>query len=155
MYCSSCGAAVQPDLSYCNRCGAELVSKERSANKQHPSQLPPGLLVCAIVVVTTVGLGSILAMLQLLRQSPQLAGEIMVFSVFMILLILAIEILFIWLLLRPSTDAKGAADLNQLRGTALRELDPGQKVMLPQSSFSVTEHTTRTLEPIQSQPKAE
>jgi len=128
-------------------------AKERSANK--PSELPPGLLVCAIVVVTIVGLGAIILLLALLKQSPELAGVIMAFSVLSFLIVLATEILFIWLLLRSKTDAKGTADLSQLNGPALRELDLGQAPMLPKPTVSVTEHTTRTLEPIQSQRKAE
>src|SRR5216683_2307915 len=121
MYCSSCGTAVKTGLSYCNRCGAEVGAKERSANK--PSELPPGLLVCAIVVVTIVGLGAIILLLALLKQSPELAGVIMAFSVLSFLIVLATEILFIWLLLRSKTNAKGTADLSQLNGPALRELD--------------------------------
>jgi hypothetical protein len=145
--------AVNAGLSYCNRCGAELGAKDRSANKL--SELPPGLLVCAIVVVTTVGLGAIIGLLALLKQSPEFAGVIMAFSMLSVLIVLATEILFIWLLLRSKTNAKGAADLSQLRGPALRELDQGQTHMLPQPTVSVTEHTTRTLEPIQSQQKSE
>lgn len=155
MYCSSCGTEVKAGLSYCNRCGAEVGPKERSANKLNPSDLPPGLLVCAIVVVTIVGLGAILALLTMLKQSPELWGVIMAFSMLSVLLILAIESLFIWLLLRPKTDAKGAADPGQLRGPALRELDPGQMHMLHKPTVSVTEHTTRTLEPLQSQQEVE
>ena len=34
MYCSSCGAAVPAGLSYCNRCGADLRSKESSVAKR-------------------------------------------------------------------------------------------------------------------------
>jgi hypothetical protein len=153
MYCSSCGAAVNAGLSYCNRCGAEVGTKGVSANKL--SELPPGLLVCAIVVITTVGLAAIYALLALLNQTPEFAPVIMGFSVLSVLIVLATEILFIWLLLRSKTKAKGAANLSELRGPALRELDPGQTNMLPEPTVSVTEHTTRTLEPIQSQQKAE
>jgi hypothetical protein len=57
--------------------------------------------------------------------------------------------------LRSKTPAKGAADLSHLKDTpALRELDVGQAHALPASTMSVTEHTTRTLEPIPSR-KAE
>ena len=146
MYCSSCGAAVNPGLSYCNRCGTE-VGKERSANKL--AELSAASLVWAIVAITTVGVGAILAFLGQLKEAPQFAGQIMGFSVLSLLVVLATEILFIWLLLRPKTGAKRAADPTQLKGTrALRELDVGQADALPASTMSVTEHTTRTLEPI-------
>lgn len=153
MYCSSCGAAINAGLSYCNRCGAEVGAKEGGANKL--SELPPGLLVCAIVVITTVGLGAIFGLLALLNQTPQFAPVIMGFSVLSVLIVLATEILFIWLLLRSKTTAKGATGVNQLAEPVLRELNPGQAQMLSKPNVSVTEHTTRTLEPIQSQQKAE
>ena len=154
MYCSSCGTAVKAGLSYCNHCGAEVGTKERSANKL--SELSPNFLVGAIIAVTIVGLATITTLLSLLKKSPEIASVIMAFSILSFLIILAIEILLIWLLLRSKTNAKGAADLSQLKGSALRrELDPGQAHMLPQPTAGVTEHTTRTLEPIQSQRKAE
>ena len=153
MYCSSCGTAVRAGLSYCNRCGAEVGAKERSANKL--SELSPNFLVAAIIAVTVVGLATISALLGLLKKSPEIAPVILGFAVLSFLIVLGIEILFIWLLLRSKTLAKGAADPSQLKGPALRELDPGQAHTLPHPAASVTEHTTRTLEPIQSQRKAE
>jgi hypothetical protein len=149
MYCSSCGVAVNPGLSYCNRCGAEVGAKERSTNKL--SELSAGSLVWAIVAITIVGLGAVISLLARLKETPEFAGPIMGFSVLSLLIILATEILFIWLLLRSKTAAKGAADPSQLKGTpALRELDGGQAQAIPASTVSVTEHTTRTLEPIPS-----
>ena len=152
MYCSSCGTAAIASLSYCNRCGAELAAKEPGANKL--SELSPGLVVWAIVAVTFVGLGSIIALLALLRQSPEFAGVIMGFSVLSFLLVLAAEIVFIWLLLRPKTK-KEAGDLTQLKGPALKELGMAHGCVLPEPARSVTEHTTRTLEPVHRQQEGE
>ncbi len=143
MYCSSCGVAVNPGLSYCNRCGAEVGAKERGANKL--SELSAGSLVWAIVAITIVGLGAVISLLARLKESPEFAGVIMGFSVLSLLIVLATEILFIWLLLRSKTPAKGAAELSNLKGhlkdtPALRELDVGQAHALPASTGSVTEH---------------
>ena len=153
MYCSSCGTAAIAGLSYCNRCGAELGAKEPGANKL--SELSPGLVVWAIVAVTFVGLGSIIALLALLKQSPEFAGVIMGFSALSFLLVLAAEIVFIWLLLRPKTGKREARDLTQVTGTALKELGMAQGGVLPEPARSVTEHTTRTLEPVHGQQKGE
>lgn len=153
MYCSSCGLEVNPGLSYCNRCGAEVGAKERSTNKL--SELSAGSLVWAIVAITIVGLGAVISLLARLKETPEFAGVIMGFSLLSLLVVLATEILFIWLLLRSKTDPKGAAEKGHLKSTpALRELDAGQAHGLPASKGSVTEHTTRTLEPIPSR-KAE
>ena len=150
MYCSSCGTAVKPGLSYCNRCGAEVGATERSANKR--SELSPNFLLAAIVAVTIVGLAAITTLLSLLKKSPDFAGVIMAFSMLSFLVILATEILFIWLLLRSKTNAK---DPSQLKGSSRRELEQGHAHMLPHPTASVTEQTTRTLEPIPSQRKVE
>ena len=152
MYCSSCGTAVTEGLSYCNRCGAKVDAKVGSAKL---AELSPNFLVASIVWITIVGLVAIIALLALLKKSPEIAGVILAFSVLCFLLVLATEILFIWLLLRSKTKAKGAPDPSQLRGPALRELDPGQAHMLHSPTVSVTDHTTRTLEPIQNQRKTE
>ena len=147
MYCSSCGAVVNPGLSYCNRCGAEVGAKERSTNKL--SELSAGSLVWAIVAITIVGLGAVISLLARLKETPEFAGVIMGFSVLSLLVVLATEILFIWLLLRSKTGGKGGAEKGRLKGTpAVRELDAGQAHGIPASTGSVTEHTTRTLEPI-------
>jgi hypothetical protein len=153
MYCSSCGTAAIAGLSYCNRCGAELAAKEPGANKL--SELSPGLVVCAIVAVTFVGLGAIIALLALLKQSPEFAGVIMGFSALSFLLVLAAEIVFIWLLLRPKTGKQEADDLTQLKGPALKELGMAHGRVLPEPASSVTEHTTRTLEPVHGQQEGE
>src|SRR6266403_1796878 len=105
MYCFSCGTAVTPGLSYCNRCGAEVGPKERSANKL--SELSPGLLVCAIVVVTIGGLGAIITLLMVLKE------------------------------------------------LATKELSAARERLLPEPLPSITEHTTRALEPMSNQGKAE
>jgi len=85
MYCASCGMAVSPSLSYCNRCGAELNAKDRSSNKR--SEASPESLVWALTSV------------------------------------------------------------NELEGSKAR--------VLPEPSFSVTDHTTHTLEPAERKRQAE
>ena len=79
----------------------------------------------------------------------------MAFLVLSFLIVLTTEIVFIWLLVRSKTNSRGAPDLRQLKGPAQRELDTGQAHMLSNPTVSVTEHTTHTLEPIQSRRKTE
>jgi hypothetical protein len=153
MYCFSCGTAVTAGLSYCNRCGAEVGPKERSANKL--SELSPGLLVCAIVVVTIGGLGAIITLLMVLKESPEFAGVIMAFSMLSVLIVLATEIVFIWMLLRRTRVTKEAGDTERLKEQATKELSAARERLLPEPLPSITEHTTRTLEPMSSQGKAE
>jgi predicted amidophosphoribosyltransferase len=66
MYCSSCGAAVSQDLSYCNRCGAKLNGvKGDSAIKL--SEAKPESLINAIVAVFVCGLGAIIGLMAVMK----------------------------------------------------------------------------------------
>jgi ABC-type transport system involved in multi-copper enzyme maturation permease subunit len=151
MYCSSCGTETKAGLSYCNRCGAKVEAKEGRAKV---SELSPNFLVAAIVWVTIIGLGAIIALLGLLKKSPELAGVITVSLVLSFIIVLATEIMFAWLLVRSKTNAK-APDLSHIKGTDPRELEPGQAQMLTSPGVSVTERTTRTLEPVRSRQKTD
>lgn len=153
MYCSSCGLAVKPELSYCNRCGVELNAKARSAVKL--TTVPPAFLVAAIVFVTVFGLGALTGLMAVMRLSLNFdTGLITGFAGLAFLLICAVDSVFIWLLLRAMSMAKAADPLTQQRPTN-RELDSAPARALAEPAASVTEHTTRTLEPSHSERGAE
>ncbi len=152
MYCSSCGEAVKPGLSYCNRWGAELSGKERSATK--PFDISPDSLVWAIVVVTVGGLAMLIGLMALMKESNFNLGLIVAFTVLSFLLLLGAASVFIWLLLRSKSGAKETSDTAQLKEPATKELGAAQARALAEPAPRVTEHTTRTLEPIYSERKA-
>lgn len=159
MYCSSCGSAVTPGLSYCNRCGAELnanpATKESGGTKG--SDLPESL-VWAIVAVSVGGLGVLIGLMAVMKNELHFAnGLIALFSLLSFVLLLAAESIFIWLLLSSQRRAREneAADTPQLKGTATKELGEPQGRMLAEPAMSVTEHTTRTLEPVYRERKTE
>jgi hypothetical protein len=139
-------------LSYCNRCGVKLESKERSPNKA--SDLTADKLVWAIVAVTVFGLGAVVAMLELLKQSPQFFGPIMAFAMLSLLLVVATEGVFLWLLLRSKKRAASGEEPALLRQSATKELEAGQMLGLPEPALSVTDQTTRILEPVPTGRKA-
>ena len=150
MYCSSCGSAAPPGLSYCNRCGADLRVKELSpespARRSGPS---PDSLVWAIVGVTTIGLGAVIALMVITKEVLHFNdGLINGFSVATFLSFLLVDVLFAWLLLSSKRDQKRSNDLVQLKAEITRELSSAQPHSLPEPANSVTEHTTRTLEPV-------
>ena len=132
MYCSSCGSAVTPGLSYCNRCGAELTAKK--SGSQNTPQLPE-YLVWSIVAVSVGGLGVLIGLMAVMKNELHLAnGLIVLFSLLSFLLLLAAESIFIWLLLssqrRAQSREKDAADLTQLKGSAAKELGEGHERLL-------------------------
>ena len=134
MYCSSCGAAVPQGLSYCNRCGVELNTKD-SLQPQRAH------LIAAIVFVTVGGLGVLTGLSAVLMGAFDHAQLLAV--VFLgFLLILGLDLAFLWLLL----DRKKGAKESELREIIRREVGDARTHALPEPAFSVTENTTRTLD---------
>jgi hypothetical protein len=150
MYCSSCGSAVTPGLSYCNRCGSELTAKK--AAPKNSTQLSESL-VWAIVGVSVGGLALIIGLMAVMKNELHFDNQLIVLlSLLSFLLLLAAETVFIWLLLNSTRRAKlrepDSSDSTQLRGSATKELGEPQERLLTEPPVTVTEHTTRTLEPV-------
>lgn len=147
MYCSSCGSAVPPGLSYCNRCGADLRPKENEvAKRSGPS---PNFLVGGIVAVTTFGLFLVIMLMGVMSNvlhSPD--GLINGFAAVAFLSVLLVDVLFAWLLLRSKKSRTEKTDVIQLKEAIRAELHAAQTWGLPEPAASVTDHTTRTLEPV-------
>ena len=144
MYCSSCGAEFAPGLSYCNRCGAELNAKE-SVPGTVSSGPAPNFLIVGIFGVTTGGLFATAALIEVMKQIPDFPAAWIMAVVFLdFLLILAADSLFAMLLLRSKRPHKEVGPEER----TTQELSQRTAPALPEPTFSVTEHTTRTLDPV-------
>ena len=153
MYCSSCGGAVAPGRSYCNHCGAKLGGAKADAGL---SQLSQDSLVWAIVSVFVVGMGTTIGLMAMLKKLVDLSPVlILAFGLLSFALMIAIESVFIYLLLsRRRTGAKEAGG-EDAKGQTTRELDVGREARaLPEPVPSVTEQTTRAFEPAYSERKS-
>jgi hypothetical protein len=145
MYCLSCGSAVPPGLSYCNRCGADLRPKENEVTRR--SGPSPDSLVAGIVFVTIFGLGAVIVLMGVMsRVLHSSDGLINGFAAVTFLSVLLVDALFAWLLLRPKKSVKENVDITQLKETIRAELHAARTSGLPEPVSSVTDHTTRTLE---------
>jgi hypothetical protein len=150
MYCPSCGSAVPLNLSYCNHCGAELNGTE-SVRPREPG-LPPGLLVAGISAVTIGGLFATAALVVVTRDVPNFpAAWVMAIVGLTFLLILAADSLFAFLLLRSKKRDK-EPETKEFTTQGLRERTVPA---LSEPGFSVTEHTTRTLEAVDASRESE
>ena len=148
MYCSSCGVAVVQGLSYCNYCGAKL-SGPKGDNVIESSEVKPEFLVAAMVVVFGFGLAGIIVLMGMMKAVLQLnVGQIFAFALLSFLIMLSLEGVFIRLLFRRKRGTEETGDTVQLKGPATKELDAAQARVLPEPVPSVTEHTTRTFEPL-------
>ena len=153
MYCSTCGTTLTEGLSYCNRCGAGVGGKNLTVPLK-PAPIPE-FLVWAIVAVSVGGLAILVGLIAVMKESGFSHGLIALFSLLSFLLLLGAESVFIWLILRSKSAAKELSVLPQPQELTTRDLAGRQVHALPEPAPSVTEQTTRTLEPVFREHKAE
>jgi hypothetical protein len=147
MFCSSCGVAVTQGLSYCNYCGARLSVEGDHTSKS--AELKPNSLVFGMIIVFVFGLIAITMLMGMMKVIMRFdVGLILAFACLSFLIMLLLEGVFIWHLFRLKRGTKEASDTAIPKGQTTKELDAGQLRALPEAMPSVTEHTTRTLEPV-------
>jgi hypothetical protein len=155
MYCSTCGVAVAQGLSYCNYCGAKL-SRANGDNASESSGVKPELVVSAMVGLFILGLVAIAVLIGVMKQVAGFDLPILLtVTLFSFVLMLVVEGVLIWLLLKGKKGAKEAGDTERLKEQKTQELGEAQARVLPEPVTSVTEHTTRAFEPIYSERKSE
>jgi len=147
MYCSSCGVSVVQGLSYCNYCGAKLTG-EKGDNAIKSSEVKPESLVWAMVAVLVFGFVAIVFLMMSMKMVGLNVGQILAFTILSFLIMLLVEGVFIWQLLRRKRGAGETGDTALSKEQATKELDAAQARVLPEAMPSVTEHTTRAFEPI-------
>ena len=152
MYCSSCGVVVAQGLSYCNYCGAKL-NGEKSDTASKASELRPVSLVWAMVAVLVFGLVGIVFLMLAMKMVGLNEAIILAFTLWSFLLILLIEGVFIWKLLRSKPRGATPAETGY-KDPSTSELDAARVRVLPEPMPSVTEHTTRAFDPIYSERKS-
>src|SRR5712671_2434165 len=148
MYCSSCGVAVAPGLSYCNYCGEELAGAKRNSPIKSP-EVKPETLIASMVFTFVFGLVAITMLMGVLKVMLHLENGLILFlALLSFLVMLSLEGVFIRLLFRRRRDHEEAAATGRLTGQRTRELDAAQVRGLPEPMPSVTEHTTRAFDPV-------
>jgi hypothetical protein len=155
MYCSSCGGTVTRGLSYCNHCGAKLNAAKDDGGGNKASELSPESLVWAIVAIFTVGIGTTIGLMAVMKDLLGFNnGLIIAFSSLTLLLTLIITGVFISLLMDRRRETKEVSDGASSKDQTTKELDAAEARALPEPARSVTEHTTRSFEPIYSERKS-
>ncbi len=159
MYCSTCGKTLNPGLSYCNNCGARIGSvKEESA----PGHIDHSynLLVIFLFITPIAGIGIIIGLMAAMRArlgfGEEMIGLVVIMSFF---LLLVSELGLIWLLARRSKSDKKPEGYSQtpvprLNEVVLKGLPANQAHSVYDGIPSVTEHTTKTLDPVPRKPKS-
>jgi hypothetical protein len=146
MFCSSCGVAVTKGLSFCNYCGAKLPSTETGLDFQ---EVKPGLLVSAMAGIFVLGLPGIAFIIFMLNAALRLdPQQTMAFAWVTFLLLVALEAVFLFLLLRGKGRKDENREIDQFKGPQTRELEMKHAGALSEPIPSVTEHTTRAFDAI-------
>lgn len=153
MYCSSCGAAMARGLSYCNHCGAKLMG-QGGDDAVKSSEVKPESLIWGMVAVLVFGFVAIMFLMMAMKMVGLNVGQILAFTILGFLIMLVLEGVFIWQLLSRKRGPQETADTLLSKEQTTKELYEAQARALPEPMPSVTEHTTRTFEPIYSERKA-
>ncbi|MGI8918100.1 MAG: hypothetical protein ACR2H6_05815 [Pyrinomonadaceae bacterium] len=147
MYCSSCGVAVVQGLSYCSHCGAKLTGASDDGGES--SAVRPGFLVFAMMAVFVFGLIAITMLIGVMKTVLAFnEGAMLAFTLVSFLMLMLIKGVFIRLLLRTTRRAEETRASAVMKGQGTNELETAQARALPEPRPSVTEHTTRTFDPI-------
>ena len=149
MYCSSCAKEVVAGLTYCNHCGHRL-NGAKVDNLIKSSEVKPELLVSAMVGLFILGLVAIAVLIGVMKRVDFEPPFLLAFTIFSFLLMLMIEGVLTWMLLRRKKVEKEVSAPNQLNEQTRKEIYTAPTRGLSEPTFqpvsSVTEHTTRTLE---------
>ncbi|MEK6283927.1 MAG: hypothetical protein AABN95_26550 [Acidobacteriota bacterium] len=145
MYCSSCGVAVAQGLSYCNYCGAKL-GVANGDNLTTSSDVKPEKLIEMMGAVFVCGLIGTIVLMGVMKAVLHFDVPLIIaFTLLSFLIMLLLEGVFIRLLFRHK---RGVEEAGPRKEHATKALEPAQARVLPEPVPSVTENTTRALEPV-------
>jgi len=141
MYCSNCGTAITPGLTFCNRCGARLEEEPEPIRTA-----PITAFLTAITLIGISGIGIMFAGSLVLRNGAGMPFDLV--ALFMLFTFLTV-VLTEFMLFRNLSKLTGSKETKR-HFTAARqpplELRPPSAQAFGEPVGSVTENTTRTLE---------
>ncbi len=154
MFCPTCGTALAQELSYCNRCGANLSAlKEGGASKSSGKSVES--MVWAIVINTVSILGIMIAVMALMMSMRMSQGLITIFMSLMFLLLTVIDGMLIWHLFSFTNRARETAGATPPARFDTKELAAQrEQQQLIDARESVADETTRRFEPQYEERKA-
>ena len=153
MYCSSCGVAVTQNLTYCNHCGAKL-NDEKNGRLVKKTELEYESFVMSMIVALFVfGMVAISIFTGVMKAVLHFEfGPLVAFAFLSFLVMITLEGVLISRLFRRKRKSDDLSDQGRLGTHVTRELAEKSRLTTEPVS-SVTDHTTRTLDPIYSERK--
>ena len=108
-----------------------------------------------MIAVLVFGFVAITLLMMAMKMVGFNVGQILAFTIMSFLLLLLLEGVFIWQLVRRKRGAEETDDTALAKEQATKELRAAQARVLPDAMPSVTEHTTRSFEPVYRDRKSE
>jgi type III secretory pathway component EscV len=108
-----------------------------------------------MVAVLVFGFVAITFLMMAMKMVGLNVGQILGFTLLSFLIMLLVEGVFIWQLSRRRRGAEETGGTALPEGQATKELEAARARVLPEAMPSVTEHTTRSFEPIYSERKSQ
>jgi hypothetical protein len=140
MYCQSCGVPSAPGLSYCKQCGANLnLTKDGVGSKSAQSVMD------STFWVTLFGLAAIVGGVAAMKALEFREVFIIAYMILSTTAFLGIYGMHVWQFIQLTRGSNKSDRLSERVDT--KELNPAQPRGLGEFAPSVTEHTTKTLEP--------
>jgi hypothetical protein len=159
MYCSTCGTVVIKGLNYCNNCGARIGGAQTDDTLKL-SESSFNLLVAAILAIPIAGLGIIIGLMSVMKEKLGFTNELIgAFIAGAFIMLIVAEMALIWLLIQRTKMVKKADDDSSLKDNAqlpevvIKGINAAKTRELVEPIPTVTENTTRSLEPIAREPK--
>jgi hypothetical protein len=138
--------AVTKGLNYCNYCGAQLPSTDKTLESR---EVWPHFLVSVMAGVFVFGLAAIAFLVFMLNAALKLGpGSVLPFAWVLIFLLVVLEAIFLMLLFRGKSRNEAPTHREQFERPQTNELDEKYAGELAEPVSSVTEHTTRAFDTI-------
>jgi uncharacterized membrane protein len=107
-----------------------------------------------MVAVLVFGFVAIVFLMMAMKMVGLNVGQILAFTILSFLIMLLVEGVFIWQLLRSKRGGERSGDTVLFKEQSTNELEAAHARVLAEPMPSVTEHTTRAFEPIYSERKS-
>lgn len=153
MFCPSCGAEYAIGLHYCNRCGANLSAPLAVTERVPISVTKPTIIITlALLLITLGGFAAVTEGATRLAHIFQQNDPVVITIIFGMGTIMVIDIMLILQLSRLIGAALGqnAQPKKLPKQQEVQQIGPAAPAYVPVGS--VTDHTTRTLQPAYRQP---
>ena len=148
MYCSSCGSLMNVELNYCKNCGAKLTKVKEE--KDLPKSILDNLLTTLFLVVM-FGLGILVGLVAVLLGSGVNHETVTIIAAFYLIAVFGICYMLLSQVpklidakLNPKRETPESYQPPQLSSQTTAQLEEHRE-----SIGSVTEHTTRTLDKVE------